>query len=201
MNMQRKTQLNLVVGINGTGKTTFLRDNIVSGKTLVITPDAAEWRQLPLCRTAADIINMQVPSRIIYTGPETLELVKKSFAGGRLILDDAMAYLNEQTPATLQYMYIRRRQFGIDIYLVAHGLRQLPPKCFTFGSFLFLFATTENFSTRKKELQPELYNRIIETQNYVNHQCEQGNPYMYKVILLDPSIKAAANAKPAQPQQ
>ena len=188
----RKTQLNLVVGINGTGKTTFLREKIVQNrKALILTPDAMEWRHLPEVRTPAEVRMMAGPSRIIYQGPETLELVRGNFFGGALVLDDAMAYLNEQTPATMQYLYIRRRQFGIDIYIVAHGLRQLPPKCFTFGSFLFLFATTENFSARKKELQPELYNRIVKAQQDVNRRCERGDPYCHQVILLDPSIKAA----------
>ena len=188
----RKTQLNLVVGINGTGKTTFLREKIVQQrKALILTPDPMEWRHLPELRTPAEIRMMQGPARIIYQGPETLEMIRGNFFGGVLVLDDAMAYLTEQTPATMQYLYIRRRQFGIDIYIVAHGLRQLPPKCFTFGSFLFLFATTENFSTRKRELQPELYNKIVEAQQAVNRQCERGEPYCHKVILLDPSIKAA----------
>ena len=188
----RKTQLNLVVGINGTGKTTFLREKIVrQHKALILTPDPMEWRHLPEVRTATEIRMMQGPARVIYQGPETLETIKGSFFGGILVLDDAMAYLTEQTPSTMQYLYIRRRQYGIDIYIVAHGLRQLPPKCFTFGSFLFLFATTENFSTRKRELQPELFQRIVDTQQHVNRQCEKGDPYCYKIILLDPSIKAA----------
>lgn len=200
--MPRKTQLNLVVGINGTGKTTYIKDNIVgTKKALIVTPDLCEWRQLPEVRTAEEIRFLQTPARMIYTGPETLETIKQSFFGGLLVLDDAMAYLTEQTPDTMQYLYIRRRQFGIDIFIVAHGLRQLPPKCFTFGSFLILFATTENFSTRKRELQPELYEKIIKAQNEINRECENGNPYCNKIILLDPQIKATYEQQRRRTQQ
>jgi hypothetical protein len=189
--MNRKTELNLVVGINGTGKTTFIKEKIVekSKKSLIVTPDYAEWRNLPLIETPEQIKNLQGAARIIYKDSSTLENIKKSFSGGNLILDDAMAYLNEQTPNTMSYMYIRRRQYGIDLYIVAHGLRQLPPKAFTYGSWLFLFNTSENFTARKKELLPEVYEKIIKTQNEIGKKVIKGEPYHYEIILLDQQIK------------
>ncbi len=188
----RKTQLNLVVGINGTGKTTWIRNNVVEKdrrKVLVVTPDTAEWRQLPTVRSGAEIRSMQGAARIIYQGPETLEAIKNNFFGGALVLDDAMAYLTEQTPATMQYIYIRRRQFGIDVYIVAHGLRQLPPKCFTFGSFLVLFFTTENFARRKNELQEDIFNSIMAAQRDLADRVRQGDNYGCKILRLDLTIR------------
>jgi hypothetical protein len=117
-------------------------------------------------------------------------LIKLNFYGGNLILDDAMAYLTNQTPEIMRYLYIRRRQFGIDLYIVAHGLRQLPPQVFTFASFLILFNSTENFSYRKRDLQPELFEKITTAQNRITQKVEAGNPYYYEFILLDPQIKA-----------
>lgn len=186
----RKTQLNLIVGINGTGKTTFIKEKVVPTRTknLILTPDEAEWTWLPIVSTPAEIFNLQGSARMIYTGNSDLLTIQRNFYGGNLILDDAMAYLDQQTPATMQYIYIRRRQLGIDCYIVAHGLRQLPPKVFTFGSFLILFASTENFSVRKKDLQPKLFNRIIAEQERLNTLAEKGNPYNHTIIKLDPSI-------------
>lgn len=179
------------MGINGTGKTTWLRRQVVDRipKALILTPDGAEWRHVPQVRTAEEVRSLTGHARIIYEGPHTLETIQHNYYGGALILDDAMAYLTEQTPATMQYIYIRRRQFGIDVYIVAHGLRQLPPKCFTFGSFLILFATTENFSTRKKELQEELFEKILTAQRRLNTLCQRGDPYQYDIIKLDPTIR------------
>ena len=189
--MKRKTELTLIVGVNGTGKTTFIANKVLSigKKGLVVTPDGAEWRQLPLI-DKEHLRTFQGAARIIYEGPETLEAIKNNYSGGALILDDAMAYLNEQTPATLQYIYIRRRQFGIDAYIVAHGLRQIPPKCFTFASYLILFNTVENFTTRKKELHPDLYNRIILAQDRIKNKVKAGEPFYHEIILIDEQIRA-----------
>lgn len=186
----RKTQLNLIVGINGTGKTTFIKEKVVPtrNKNLIVTPDDAEWTWLPIVSTPSEIYNLQGSARMIYNSADDLLTIQRNFFGGNLILDDAMAYLDQQTPSTMQYIYIRRRQLGIDCYIVAHGLRQLPPKVFTFGSFLILFASTENFSVRKKDLQPELFARIISEQNRLNTLAYKGNPYNYSIIKLDPTI-------------
>lgn len=188
---RRKTQLNLVVGINGTGKTTFMRENVVkhARKCLVVTPDDYEWRELPEVTTAQQIYNLQQPSRLVYHGPESLEMAVKYFYGGTLVLDDAMTYLKFQTDDTLRGLYIRRRQRGIDVYIVAHGLRQVPVQCFTFGSYLILFATTENFSSRKKELDGDIFNRILQTQQQLNRDCLQhGKKYEHRIIKLDPTL-------------
>lgn len=187
---RRKTQLNLVVGINGTGKTTFLRQNIVEQrhKVLVITPDECEWRQLPIVEEARDIFYLNGTARMIYRDAGTLERAIRYYSGGALILDDAMAYLGFQTPETMRYLYIRRRQRGVDVFLVAHGLRQVPPQAFTFGSYLVLFATTENFTSRRRELDAEIYSRIVEAQGEMNAEARQGNPYGYKIIKLDPTL-------------
>lgn len=186
----RKTQMNLVVGINGTGKTTFLRREVVEkrAKVLVVTPDESEWRQLPEVSKATEVYNLTGHARIIYQGPETLEMVVRNYYGGALVLDDAMAYLQFQTSEVMRYLYIRRRQRGVDVYMVAHGLRQVPVQCFTFGSFLILFATTENFSSRKRDLDGDIFERILQSQRDLNAKCRAGNPYSYTIIKLDPTL-------------
>lgn len=188
----RKAELNLVVGINGTGKTTWLEKNIVNNgkKCLIITPDPMEWKQIPEIRYE-DIRTLNGVGKIIYSDSKTLEKIKSNYSGGALILDDAMSYLDEQTPSVLQFLYIRRRQRGVDIYIVAHGLRQIPPKAFTFASWLILFNSVENFQMRKKELLPDTFEKIIKAQTEISKKVVQGFPYHYKIILLDQQIKGS----------
>lgn len=184
----RKAQLNLVVGINGTGKTTFLQRNVVekSRKSLVITPDEMEWRQLPEVTTPTEIYNLQQPSRLIYHGPESVEMAIRNFYGGALILDDARSYIGAMTSDTLNYLYIRRRQRGVDVYIVAHGMRQVPVQCFTYMSYLILFLTTENISDRRRDLDPELYAKILAAKEELKQRrVKEHDPYVYKIIKMD----------------
>lgn len=192
--MARKTQLNLVVGINGTGKTTFIRQQVVERvrdgrlpKCLIVTPDPAEWRHLPTVRGAREVYDMQQTSRMVYESPEDLEAVCRSFYGGVLVLDDARAYIGAATPTVLNYLYIRRRQHGIDVYICTHGLSQVPPQCFNYASYLFLFATTDTFRSRAAYLDPEIYNSIMEHKRRIDSAARKGERYMYAVVKIDPT--------------
>lgn len=187
---QRKTELVLVCGINGTGKTTWLHKNIVEGggRCLVVTPDSYEWGDL------ADIPPQQLRTftgagRIVYEGPDNIERIRANYFGGALILDDAMAYLTSQTPEALQWIYTRHRQQGVDVFMVAHGLRQYPPRVFTFAQWLILFNTVENFSTRKKDVREDLYQKIITAQQRIAKKVAKGEPYYHEIILLDDQIR------------
>ena len=190
--MQRKCELNLLVGINGSGKTTFITNDIlkVRNKNLIITPDPAEWKNFPTIKTAQEIRTFTGTARIIHESIETLETITQNYSGGNLILDDCMEYLTENTPHVMRYIYIRRRQFGIDCYMVSHGLKQLPPKAFSYASWLILFHSVENFTGRKNELLPKTFERIIEAQTNIAQIVESGkDPYHKEIILLDKHIR------------
>ncbi len=191
---RRKTRLDLVVGINGTGKTTFLRQEVVERqrKVLVLTPDEAEWRQLPKVQTAQEIYNLQGAARYVCDNPQHIDddiaLISRAFYGGSLILDDARAYIGCMTSQSTNYLYIRRRQYGVDIYLVAHGLRQVPVQAFTYATFLHLFYTTENFAYRKRDLDPDTYRRIEETKAAIKRAVEAGDKHSCAHIKIDQSL-------------
>ena len=188
---KRKTELVLVAGINGTGKTTWLNEEVLkkSKKSLVVTSHETEWAELPLVKTKKEIYDLSGHARILYDGPETLKKITH-FHGGSLILDDARMFLSKHTEGEIRNIYISRRQIAVDIYMSAHGLRQIPIECFSYASWLILFNTSENFSGRKNELLPELYQLIIETQQRIKKKVLAGNPYYHEIILLDAQIQS-----------
>lgn len=190
MKLRRKTELTLVCGINGTGKTTWLKNNIVSngGRVIVCTPDYSEWANLPIARPAA-VGEIEKPHRIIYDSPHTIDALCHNFHGGTIILDDAMAYLTFQTPEALQWIYVRHRQAGVDIYIVAHGLRQFPPRVFTFCQWLILFNSVENFSTRRKDVREDIYTKVMEAQKRIASKVSAGEPFYHEIILFDDQIR------------
>ena len=90
----------------------------------------------------------------------------------------------------MKHFYIRRRQFGIDVYMVSHGLRQLPPKAFSYASWLVLFNSVENFASRKNEVLPETFEKIIAAQKKVHSIVLSGkDPYYKEIILFDAQIR------------
>lgn len=192
---KRKTELSLIAGINGSGKSTFLAKEIIPKytKALVITPDPAEWKHVPTI-SKNDIRTLNGVGKLIYYGEETFEDIKKNYFGGVLILDDAKAYIGAQTGDTMRYLYIRRRQFGIDLYIAAHSIKDFPPKCFDYASWMILFYTNTGFKSRKNEMGDELYNRLVLLQENIKNEVVKGNPYYYQIILLDQQIKGMYEA-------
>lgn len=195
MEQRRKTELTLVCGINGTGKSTWLRDNIVNDdiiksnqRVIVVTPDDCEWRELAGLKLS-DINDFTGSRRVVYQSPATIDALCRQFRHGTLILDDALAYLTLQTPEALQWVYIRHRQAAVDIFIVAHGLRQFPPRVFTFAQWLVLFNSVENFSSRKKDVREDIYNKIIQAQRRIANRVAEGDPYYHEIILFDDQIK------------
>lgn len=188
----RKAQLNIVVGAPGTGKSTFIRQEVVEKrpKVLVVTPDTSEWRQLPEVHNKQEIYSLTGKARYVCASKKDfIENVVGKFYGGVLVMDDAMSYLDFQTEDTMRYLQIRRRQLGIDIYFVGHGLTQIPPQLFTFTSWIILFATTDNFSGRRNRMTEQAYNRVVEAQKELNSLCfERHILYEKRIIKIDPTL-------------
>ena len=156
----RFPQFMLIVGTNGTGKTTLLKQLVINelkkkdSHVLIVTPDDSEWLNIPE-------VHPQFPERmqeykgvrkIITIGSEAdqnLENIRKYFRGGLLVLDDCRAYFKPGTSAILETIFVRRRQMMIDICAVGHGFSKIPPAFFAYTSHMAMFKTTDPVSTRK----------------------------------------------------
>ncbi|MDR2928717.1 MAG: hypothetical protein LBV41_11060 [Cytophagaceae bacterium] len=73
---------------------------------------------------------------------DTMEKLKY-FTRGIIVFDDCRAYFNAGTDKLLHTLFISRRQRMIDLFAVAHGFSDVPPKFFTFATDIFLFKTLD----------------------------------------------------------
>lgn len=189
--MQRLTKQTIILGFNGTGKSTLTRaiiERYVSKpgrKALIITPDSAEWTQFAETQ-------LQKPSDFDFEGVRryiwtfikqedqaAMERLRDCYFDGFLAFDDCRSYLTANTNDWLKYLYIRRRQKMIDLLMIAHGFTDVPPQAFTNCTDLFLFKTVDNIVRRKNELRN--LDSLMEAQARINEIAET-NPHYYELI-------------------
>lgn len=183
---ERAAKLILLIGYNGTGKSTVLRKLIINelkkpdGRALIVTPDDIEFPTI-------EFVHPNWPERIkSYKGvrkivyfPGLLDIIKDNFRGGLLAFDDCRAYLGAGTEMELHNLLIRRRQKSIDIVAVGHGFTEIPPKFFTFASEIVLFKTADKIDRRKNVIKDFEY--MKQQQAEVNREALK-NPYHYVIL-------------------
>lgn len=185
----RKALLNLVVGANGEGKTTFLKRNIIDrnnphGKKniIIVTPDPVEHTEYPLIEEdnnfAKNIYYNEGTKRIIWN--DNLPVIVNNCYNCTLILDDIKTILTNSTPQFMANLYIRRRQRMVDIYFVSHFLMEIPPRAFSFANYLILFKINENINRRKNIIDENNFEKIAKAK----YELDNSKKYSYKIIEL-----------------
>jgi AAA15 family ATPase/GTPase len=183
----RTTKLIIILGYNGTGKTTLLKQLVnketnAGRRSLIVTPDDMEWQEL----SYIDITNKSKLEeykgksyKTIFLDDYTLPHIKKNYRNGLLVFDDCRAYFKSTVDRELHNLLIRRRQNMQDIIAVGHGFTEVPPKFFTFASYIILFKTVDNIKRRKDVIRD--FDRVEQIQKEVNQQAIS-NPHFYKII-------------------
>ncbi|MGD9930148.1 MAG: hypothetical protein AB7U05_09020 [Mangrovibacterium sp.] len=187
----RTTKQTIILGFNGTGKSTLTRKIIETyvakpgRKALIITPDSAEWTDYPETelKRPSDF-QFEGIRRYIWTfiqkeDQAAMQRLRDFYFDGFLAFDDCRSYLMASTNDWLKYLYIRRRQKKIDLLLIAHGFTDVPPQAFTNCTDLFLFKTVDNIIRRKDELRN--LDDMIRHQERINQKAET-NPHYYERI-------------------
>lgn len=149
----RQSLFIIIVGTNGTGKTTVLRSLVNSQRRLlVVDPDGMEWSDLPELK--AQQVRMMSPTakaRVVGPSPEELECLI-DYSNGNLVLDDCRYYVKSRIEESVRKTLVRRRQKSIDVYAVAHSLSEVPPTFWVFCTHLILFKTRDNTSRVKQNI-------------------------------------------------
>jgi hypothetical protein len=197
----RYAQCDILVGVNGTGKTTLLKDILrkvleKGDRALVVTPDPIEWNNIPEInyRLRHHIKNYTGIRKIVYYSG-CMDDIQQYYANGVLVFDDARVYINAQTNSFMEWLQIRRRQAGIDLLCVFHGLTQVPPVFFTFTSNLFLFHTLDNIKRRSVYIDDLIFEEIQDAKKEIQSEVSNGDIYYYKRVIFDKRFKFLNNGK------
>lgn len=178
----------ILVGINGTGKTTFIKKLLektvtVDNRALIVTPDPSEWRMLEEV-SGSKISTFKGIRKIIYHH-NCMDEIQRYYSNGMLVFDDARVYIHTQSNDFMQWLQIRRRQVGVDLFCNFHGLTQVPPVFFTFASNLILFYTKDNIKRRAEYVDEQDFNDIQAAKERIAKRVAAGDPYAYEIITLD----------------
>jgi GTPase SAR1 family protein len=190
--MPRSAKCTLVLGFNGTGKTTYLRsllehmlqnanDNNQRLKILIVTPDDTEWQDYPEN-------NLDTPDDYVFNGIQrhvwqeqyadikhySLQRIAL-FNNGIIVFDDCKVYFGDNLPQEIINLFVRRRQRSLDVFFVGHGFTTIPPRAFTYYSDAILFRTVDNIDRRKNCISN--FDYFKKQQAFVNHRAQKDPHY------------------------
>lgn len=177
-NKHRDAAIIIVMGKNGTGKSTLAKKFIDAqgGRILVITMNNAPkiWRPYPIIDAADPGSYKDWESGIkqvchIQHGKDTMDYVHKYFHNGILVLDDCKAYVptNVDNDLGLKRIMIDFRHKMLDVYFIVHGPTQVPRQVWAFYSYAWVGATDALFD---KRLPIDSCSRLLEAQKDVNER-------------------------------
>lgn len=130
--------VHLVIGRNGSGKTTFISSEIKRLKLpyVVIAPDALESGRWPGCLALVPF------EKGIFAKIWNFSL-KNADKKKLIVFDDARTMLSSRDEGLLKLLR-RRRQLNIGFFLVFHSLSETPPSIYTFVTHFTTFKTLDN---------------------------------------------------------
>jgi len=182
----RRTKFVLILGYNGTGKSTFVKKLIDSylktnRRVLVCTPHDVEWLEFSEVKSNSEIVNFKGVKRKIIYDLSDLENILQFYRKGLLVFDDCRVYFNSSTSQLIRKLMIERRQKMLDLAAVGHGFTEVPPAFFTFASELVLFKTNDSIKKRK-----DVINKFdfLEKQKDEIDKIATTQPHYYKIINL-----------------
>lgn len=177
----RDAQITIIIGRNGTGKSTFCEQIIkkIKGRALVCTYNGAPkiWRPYKEADiTSAKKMNFKLGIRQVIAGRyevsrnqnDTFKYIYKNFRNGMVIFDDARGYIgsNVDNDKYFRHLLLDFRHRMLDIFFVVHTPSDVPPRVWGFTSTVFVGATDS--LVNKSQIKTDSADRVIAAQREVN---------------------------------
>lgn len=195
--MSRQAKFTIMLGEPGSGKSTLVEEIIGESKqpTLVVDPDGEEdiwmaWDEIDIMSTgaASELRTFKDKRMTIYEEKVTFEKLVKNYRNGNLVLDDCRCYVDAGVEDNMMLLLRRKRQYGLDVFAMAHGFTEVPPKFFTFATHYILFSTEDEASRVKRNIPN--YEDFMAVKEHVDHKALD-DPHYY-VIIDKKQLKAGA---------
>lgn len=180
--MYRQSLFFIIVGTNGTGKTTLLNRFIKEKgrKALIVDPDGLEWQHI---KEIAPEKSGELKSgfgKVLAPTIDDLEYLI-DFQNGSLVLDDCRFYLKSRMEESIRRILIRRRHNSVDVFAVAHGLSEVPASFYTFGTHLICFKTNDSLVRLRNSTDKEKIHKLRLAIDKVN---EHPDHHHFKIFPL-----------------
>ena len=185
MTDKRQPTFLILIGTNGTGKTTWLKNNLlpINQKNFVVPAnemDSTAW-DIPFL-TSEEFKNGFTGSRLILPDPAIVlkAIQNPKIKGGGLIIDDYRNFLqtNAAIPAIWRKLFSDRRHKMLDIAICGHDPAAINAGLFSFNPILVLFKTTRPFARNISDKVMN-YDQLLKTQNRVNKKA-MTNPHYFE---------------------
>ncbi len=160
-------EFNLIAGSPGAGKSTFTanyikayRENVLVYKHIANIDDPAfafltsktkeSWRQG--AAVGAGVKCKIAGKQEEYAGFLQWLMSPAGMRNGLLVVDDATIFERDRLSKEMNELVTMRRHYGIDVWLVYHGLSLLPIEQFIFCNHIVLFNTNDNIKYKANKL-------------------------------------------------
>lgn len=171
----------MVVGTNGTGKSTWIDNQIIQAivkvnankRILIVAPENAEklWHKynyLPLKDPKKELEAFRGVAVVNGARPDIIDVINHYYRSGILILDDFSYYIEANLTQSVRQLLTMRRQFKLHIYSLTHGFTEVPPKFIPRLTHFEIFKSSDNPARHREKLSPEKFDVLMKIVNRVN---------------------------------
>ena len=179
--MERDAQITIILGRNGTGKSTFCEQiiNAMGTRALAVTYNGMPkiWRPYPEVNIKnAKAMQFKKGIRQVIAGRyevsanknDVFQHIYTNYKGGAIIWDDCRGYINSSVDSNKYFrqLLLDFRHRMLDQFFVVHSPSDVPPRLWGFASTAWIGAT--DALVNKSQVKTHSAERIIAVQHQVN---------------------------------
>lgn len=192
----RYAQLNLVLGTNGTGKSTFTDEKVIARtgyKNILVYIEpvdtaGAPFKAIPVIDDYSRYAGGKacISSDSIEFTP-FIQGIEKKYRNGLLIIDEAGEYSHDMFPKgdilpAVRTLFKQKRKYNVETYLIYHSASEVPVKLFKWVNNVILFHQTDKFN-HKGAVIPRI-DELNAAKDRIQAKYLAGNKYAWECIKL-----------------